>query len=88
MGHDEVKHMLQMLTLKSGQTRNTEAILQVFPLSGIMLNRICFLPSQKEGRFWRVREDAELVGTLTTPVVKKSDPVLLQRILNDGCQTT
>ncbi|MCS5991574.1 excisionase [Klebsiella variicola subsp. variicola] len=33
-------------------------------------------------------EDAELVGTLTTPVVKKSDPVLLQRILNDGCQTT
>ncbi|MDH8131855.1 excisionase, partial [Klebsiella pneumoniae] len=35
-----------------------------------------------------VREDAELVGTLTTPVVKKSDPVLLQRILNDGCQTT
>ncbi|MDR8263843.1 excisionase, partial [Acinetobacter baumannii] len=45
-------------------------------------------PAKKEGRFWRVREDAELVGTLTTPVVKKSDPVLLQRILNDGCQTT
>ncbi|HCF7824330.1 TPA: excisionase, partial [Klebsiella pneumoniae] len=38
--------------------------------------------------FWRVREDAELVGELTTPIVKKNDPVLLQRILSDGCQTT
>lgn len=88
MGHDEVKHMLQMLTLEEWANEKYRSNPQVFPLSGIMLNRICFLPSQKEGRFWRVREDAELVGTLTTPVVKKSDPVLLQRILNDGCQTT
>ncbi|AXF59648.1 excisionase [Leclercia sp. W6] len=45
-------------------------------------------PAMKQGRLWRVREDAELVGELAAPVVKKNDSILLQRILNDGCQTT
>ncbi|WP_194205781.1 excisionase [Superficieibacter sp. 1612_C1] len=45
-------------------------------------------PAMKQGRLWRVREDAELVGELTVPVIKKSDSPMLQRILNDGCQTT
>ncbi len=44
-------------------------------------------PARKEGRFWRVREDAELVGQLTAPEVKTNDSPVLQRILNDGCQT-
>lgn len=42
-------------------------------------------PARKEGRFWRVREDAELVGQLTTPEVRTNDSPALQRILNDGC---
>lgn len=45
-------------------------------------------PARKEGKFWRVREDAEITGNITQPVIKKSDPPLLQRILSDGCQTT
>ena len=45
-------------------------------------------PAMKQGRLWRVREDAELVGELTAPVFKNNDSILLQRILNDGCQTT
>ncbi|EPL7510290.1 excisionase [Klebsiella aerogenes] len=45
-------------------------------------------PARKEGRFWRVREDAEITGNITQPVIKKSDSPLLQRILSDGCKTT
>ncbi|ELQ6062916.1 excisionase [Cronobacter sakazakii] len=44
-------------------------------------------PARKEGRYWRVREDAEITGNITQPVIKKSDSPLLQRILIDGCQT-
>ncbi|MGE9550360.1 excisionase [Erwinia amylovora] len=42
-------------------------------------------PARKEGRFWRVCEDAELVGDLTRPAIKTSDNPLLKRILSDGC---
>ncbi|ECY3256775.1 excisionase [Salmonella enterica subsp. enterica serovar Alachua] len=45
-------------------------------------------PARKEGRFWRVREDAELTGNIAQPVIRKSDSPMLQRILSDGCQTT
>lgn len=45
-------------------------------------------PAKKEGRWWRVREDAELIGSLTKPEVKKGDSSRLQRILNDGCETS
>ncbi|HAS1471521.1 TPA: excisionase [Enterobacter bugandensis] len=45
-------------------------------------------PASKEGRYWRVREDAEITGNLTQPVIKKSDSPMLQRILSDGCSTT
>ncbi|MBK5144685.1 excisionase [Budviciaceae bacterium BWR-B9] len=44
-------------------------------------------PARKEGRLWRVREDAELVGQLATPEIKRNDNPKLQRILNDGSQT-
>lgn len=44
-------------------------------------------PAMKQGRLWRVREDAELVGELVTPIIKKNDSLLLQRILSDGSQT-
>lgn len=44
-------------------------------------------PAMKQGRLWRVREDAELVGELATPEMKKSDSPVLLRILKDGCQT-
>ncbi|MCY1699516.1 excisionase [Lelliottia sp. SL45] len=45
-------------------------------------------PARKEGKFWRVREDAEITGNITQPVINKSDSPLLQRILSDGCQTS
>ncbi|MCR2796147.1 excisionase [Enterobacter cancerogenus] len=45
-------------------------------------------PAKKEGRYWRVREDAEITGNLTQPVIKKSDSPMLQRILSDGCSPT
>ncbi|CTQ13761.1 putative excisionase; e14 prophage [Klebsiella variicola] len=89
MGHDEVKHMLQMLTLEEWANEKYRSNPpSVSTLRNYAKQNMFSPPAKKEGRFWRVREDAELVGTLTTPVVKKSDPVLLQRILNDGCQTT
>ncbi|EOI3539356.1 excisionase [Cronobacter sakazakii] len=45
-------------------------------------------PARKEGRYWRVREDAEITGNITHPLIKSSDSSLLQRILKDGSQTT
>jgi len=45
-------------------------------------------PATKQGRLWRVREDAEIVGDLTKPEIRKSDPHKLLRILADGCSTT
>ncbi|EGM9441195.1 excisionase, partial [Escherichia coli] len=52
-------------------------------------NSVChYTPAMKQGRLWRVREDAELVGELVTPVIKKSDSIILQRILSNGSQTT
>ncbi|AUX72448.1 excisionase [Erwinia pyrifoliae] len=45
-------------------------------------------PASKEGKFWRVREDAEITGSIAQPVIKKSDSPLLQRILYDGCKTS
>lgn len=42
-------------------------------------------PARKEGRLWRVREDAELVGDLVSPTIKHTDSPRLLRILTDGC---
>ncbi|AYN29879.1 excisionase [Buttiauxella sp. 3AFRM03] len=44
-------------------------------------------PAMKQGRLWRVREDAELVGELAKPEIRKSDSPKHQRILADGCTT-
>jgi len=44
-------------------------------------------PAMKQGRLWRVREDAEIVGELARPEIKKSDSPKLLRILTDGCTT-
>jgi hypothetical protein len=45
-------------------------------------------PAMKQGRLWRVREDAELVGELASPIIKNSDSPKLLRILNDGSKTS
>lgn len=44
-------------------------------------------PASKQGRYWRVREDAEIVGELSMPETRKNDSPKLLRILNDGCKT-
>ncbi|MBZ8649992.1 excisionase [Escherichia coli] len=80
--------MLQMLTLEEWASEKYRSN----PPSVSTLRRYAkqnlFCPSaMKQGRLWRVREDAELVGELVTPVIKKNDSLLLQRILSDGSQT-
>ena len=44
-------------------------------------------PAMKQERLWRVRENAELVGELASPIIEHSDSPKLLRILNNGCQT-
>ncbi|HHV7358229.1 excisionase [Morganella morganii] len=81
--------MMQMLTLEewAGERYRSRppklGTLQRYARGGLFLP-----PAQKEGGIWRVREDAELVGNLTSPVTNGSDNPKLLRILNDGCQTT
>lgn len=80
--------MLQMLTLEEWATEKYRSN----PPSMSTLRRyakqnLFCPPAMKQGRLWRVREDAELVGELVTPVIKKNDSLLLQRILSDGSQT-
>lgn len=80
--------MLQMLTLEEWAAEKYRSN----PPSASTLRRyakqnLFCPPAMKQGRLWRVREDAELVGELVTPVIKKNDSLLLQRILSNGSQT-
>lgn len=80
--------MLQMLTLEEWAAEKYRSN----PPSVSTLRRyakqdLFCPPAMKQGRLWRVREDAELVGELVTPVIKKNDSLLLQRILSNGSQT-
>ncbi|MRF59230.1 excisionase [Citrobacter freundii] len=80
--------MLQMLTLEewaSEKYRSNPP--SVSTLRRYAKQNLFCPPAMKQGRLWRVREDAELVGNLVTPVIKKNDSLLLQRILSDGSQT-
>ena len=81
--------MLQMLTLEEWAAEKYRSN----PPSVSTLRRhakqnLFCPPAMKQGRLWRVREDAELVGELVTPVIKKNDSIILQRILSNGSQTT
>ena len=81
--------MLQMLTLEewaSEKYRSNPP--SVSTLRRYAKQNLFCPPAMKQGRLWRVREDAELVGELVTPVIKKSDSIILQRILSNGSQTT
>ncbi|EMM7533000.1 MULTISPECIES: excisionase [Citrobacter] len=80
--------MLQMLTLEewaSEKYRSNPP--SVSTLRRYAKQNLFCPPAMKQGRLWRVREDAELVGELVTPVIKKNDSLILQRILSDGSQT-
>ncbi|HBU7189432.1 TPA: excisionase [Escherichia coli] len=80
--------MLQMLTLEewaSEKYRSNPP--SVSTLRRYAKQNLFCPPAMKQGRLWRVREDAELAGELVTPVIKKNDSLLLQRILSDGSQT-
>ncbi|MBM3071694.1 excisionase [Lelliottia sp. RWM.1] len=81
--------MLQMLTLEEW----AEAKYRSNPPSLNTLRRYAkesmfTPPASKEGRYWRVREDAEITGNIAKPMIKKSDSPALQRILSDGCSPT
>ena len=80
--------MRQMLTLEEWATEKYRSNPpSVSTLRRYAKQNLFCPPAMKQGRLWRVREDAELVGELVTPVIKKNDSLLLQRILSDGSQT-
>jgi hypothetical protein len=81
--------MLQMLTLEEWAAEKFRSNPpSVSTLRRYAKQNLFCPPAMKQGRLWRVREDAELVGELVTPVIKKSDSIILQRILGNGSQTT
>ncbi|HGC1970845.1 TPA: excisionase [Escherichia coli] len=81
--------MLQMLTLEeSAAEKYRSNPPSVSTLRRYAKQNLFCPPAMKQGRLWRVREDAELVGELVTPVIKKNDSIILQRILSNGSQTT
>lgn len=81
--------MLQMLTLEEWATEKYRSNPpSVSTLRRYAKQNLFCPPAMKQGRLWRVREDAELVGELVTPVIKKNDSIILQRILSNGSQTT
>ncbi|EKK1986133.1 excisionase [Escherichia coli] len=81
--------MLQMLTLEEWAAEKFRSNPpSVSTLRRYAKQNLFCPPAMKQGRLWRVREDAELVGELVTPVIKKSDSFILQRILSNGSQTT
>lgn len=81
--------MIQMLTLEEWATDKYRSNPpSVSTLRRYAKQKLFSPPAMKQGRLWRVREDAELVGELAAPVIKKSDSPKLQRILSDGCETT
>ncbi|MED0453935.1 excisionase [Escherichia coli] len=80
--------MLQMLTLEEWATEKYRSNPpSVSTLRRYAKQNLFCPPAMKQGRLWRVRENAELVGELVTPIIKKNDSLLLQRILSDGSQT-
>lgn len=81
--------MLQMLTLEEWAAEKYRSNPpSVSTLRRYAKQNLLCPPAMKQGRLWRVREDAELVGELVTPVIKKNDSIILQRILSNGSQTT
>ena len=81
--------MLQMLTLEEWAAEKFRSNPpSVSTLRRYAKQNLFCPPAMKQGRLWRVREDAELVGELITPVIKKNDSIILQRILSNGSQTT
>ncbi|HCL6380930.1 TPA: excisionase [Escherichia coli] len=81
--------MLQMLTLEEWAAEKFRSNPpSVSTLRRYAKQNLFCPPAMKQGRLWRVREGAELVGELVTPVIKKSDSIILQRILSNGSQTT
>ena len=81
--------MLQMLTLEEWAAEKFRSNPpSVSTLRRYAKQNLFCPPAMKQGRLWRVGEDAELVGELVTPVIKKNDSIILQRILSNGSQTT
>lgn len=81
--------MLQMLTLEEWAAEKYRSNPpSVSTLRRYAKQNLFCPPAMKQGRLWRVREDAELVGELVTPVIKKNDSIILLRILSNGSQTT
>ncbi|HDS6523545.1 excisionase [Proteus mirabilis] len=80
---------MQMLTLEEwAQKRYKSRPPKLGTLQRYARGGLFYPPARKEGGIWRVREDADLVGNLTSPVINNNDNPILQRILKDGCQTS
>lgn len=80
---------MQMLTLEEwAQERYKSRPPKLGTLQRYARGGLFYPPARKEGGIWRVREDADLVGNLTSPIINNNDNPILQRILKDGCQTS
>lgn len=81
--------MIQMLTLEEwAADKYRSCPPSVSTLRRYAKQNLFSPPAMKQGRLWRVREDAELVGELAAPILKKSDSPKLLRILSDGTPST
>ena len=81
--------MIQMLTLKEWAAEKYRSNPPATNTLRLYAKQNRFSPpAMKHGRSWRVREDAEIVGELAKPEIRKSDSPKLQRILADGCSST
>ncbi len=81
--------IMKVLTLKEWSDKRYKS----HPPSLTTLNKYARLgyfcpPARKEGRLWRVKEDADLVGIVTTPSIKTFDDPILRKILKDERTTS
>ncbi|WP_368939236.1 excisionase [Proteus mirabilis] len=80
---------MKVLTLKEWSDKRYKSN----PPSLTALNKYARLgyfcpPARKEGRLWRVKEDADLVGIVATPSIKTFDDPILRKILKDERTTS
>ncbi|HEK3151303.1 TPA: excisionase [Proteus mirabilis] len=80
---------MKVLTLKEWSDKRYKSN----PPSLTTLNKYAQLgyfcpPARKEGRLWRVKEDADLVGIVATPSIKTFDDPILRKILKDERTTS
>lgn len=80
--------MIRMLTLNEwAQLKFSSNLPCDNHLRNLAKNGLFEPPAVKVGKFWRIREDAEILPFSPKPALKTDNP-RLKRILEDGCKTS